>query len=189
MITVGVLLFDEVEELDFAGPWKVFGIASQHEKLKVLTVSKDGQLVSCRWGLRVQPNHSFATCPRLDLLIVPGGRGAREKARYDPETITFIRKHASQSPIVSVCTGALVLAQADILDGKKATTHAALMNALREYPKVQVVERERFVFQGNVATSGGISAGIDISLELLKQKYGEDLVKKVVEEMEYRYSP
>ena len=188
-MTVGVLLFDDVEELDFAGPWEVFGIASQHENLKVLTVSKDGKSVSCRWGLRVQPDYSFVTCPRLDLLIVPGGRGAREKARYDLQTITFIRKHASQSPIVSVCTGALVLAQAGILDGKRATTHAALMNALREYPKVEVVEGERFVFQGNVATSGGISAGIDISLELLKQKYGEYLVMKVAEEMEYRYLP
>jgi transcriptional regulator GlxA family with amidase domain len=186
-MTVGILLFDEVEELDFAGPWEVFGIATQHKNLKVLTVSKDGKLITCRWGLRVQPEHSFATCPKLDLLIVPGGRGAREKARYDAETITFIQKHAARAPIASVCTGALVLAQAGILNGKRATTHAALMDALREYSKVQVVCGERFVLQGSVATSGGISAGIDLSLELLKQKYGEALVQEVVEEMEYRY--
>ena len=188
-MTVGILLFDEVEELDFAGPWEVFGIATQHKNLKALTVSRDGKLITCRWGLRVQPEHSFVTCPRLDLLIVPGGRGAREKVRYDVETIAFIQKHAARAPIASVCTGALVLAQAGILDGKRATTHAALMDALREYSKVQVVAGERFIFQGNVATSGGISAGIDLSLELLKQKYGEALVQEVVKEMEYRYSP
>ena len=183
---MGIVLFDDVEELDFAGPWEVFGIASQMTDLRIITVSKDGDNVRCRYGLKVQPDHSFANCPKLDLLIVPGGRGAREKARYDRETITFIKKHASQAMTVSVCTGALVLAEAGLLDGKKATTHASQFNGLRKYPNVHVVENERFIFEGNVATSAGISAGIDLSLELLKRKYGEQLMKDIVKEMEYR---
>jgi transcriptional regulator GlxA family with amidase domain len=185
-MVVGILLFDDVEELDFAGPWEVFGIASQLKNLRLLTVSKDGKPVRCRYGLQVQPEHSFATCPRLDLLIVPGGRGAREKARYHAETISFIQRHASQAAIASVCTGAIVLAQAGLLDGKKATTHGSQLDALRKYPKIQVVENERFIFQGTVATSAGISAGIDLSLELLKRKYDEQLVREIVNEMEYR---
>ena len=134
----------------------------------------------------MQPNYSFANCPKLDLLVVPGGRGAREKVRYDAEAIAFIQKHASQGATASVCTGALILAQAGLLDGKKATTHASGLGLLREYPKVQVVENERFIFQGNVASSAGISAGIDLSLELLKRKYNEQLVREIVKVMEYR---
>lgn len=185
-LLVGIMLFDNVEELDFAGPWEVFGIASQMKDLKVVTVSKDDNEVQCRYGLKVQPDHSFRNCPKLDLLIVPGGRGAREKARYDPETITFIKKHSSQAATASVCTGALVLAEARLLEGKRATTHASQFDDLRKYPNVHVVENERFIFEGNVATSAGISAGIDLSLELLKRKYGEQLVKDIVKEMEYR---
>ena len=185
-MAVGILLFDEVEELDFAGPWEVFGIASQLKNLTPLTISKDGKEVHCRYGLSVQPDHSFASCPRLDLPVVPGGRGAREKARFDSETIAFIKNHASRAMTVSVCTGALVLAEAGLLDGRRATTHAHQLDLLRKYPKVRVIENERFIFEGNVATSAGISAGIDLSLELLRRKYGEPLVRAIVDVMEYR---
>ena len=183
---VGILVFDDVEELDFARPWEVFGIVSGLKNLKVLAVSKDGKPIQCRYGLKVQPDNSFANCPKLDLLIVPGGRGARVKVRYDAESIAFIQQHASQGATASVCTGALILAQAGLLDGKKATTHASLLNLLREYHKVQVIENTRFIFQGNVATSAGITAGIDLSLELLKRTYDEQLVGEIVKEMEYR---
>lgn len=185
-VVVGILLFDDVEELDFAGPWEVFGIASHLKNLMPLLISKDGNSIRCRYGLTVQPNHSFANCPKLDLLIVPGGRGAREKARFDRETIMFIKNHASQAMTASVCTGALILAEAGLLDGKRATTHAHQFALLRAYPKVQVVEKERFIFDGNVATSAGISAGIDLSLELLRRKYDEQLVREIVDIMEYR---
>jgi transcriptional regulator GlxA family with amidase domain len=185
-MVVGILVFDDVEELDFAGPWEVFGIASGLKNLKVLTVSKDGKSIQCRYGLKVQPDYSFANCPKLDLLIVPGGRGARVKVRYDAESIAFIQRHASQGATASVCTGALILAQAGLLDEKRATTHSSLLNLLREYPKVQVIENIRFIFQGNVATSAGITAGIDLSLELLKRTYDDQLVGEIVKEMEYR---
>ena len=185
-MVVGLLLFDDCEELDFAGPWEVFGIASGLEPLAVLSVSKDGKFVTCRYGLKVQPNYRFANCPSLDLLIVPGGRGARERVRNDAETIVFIKQHASRATTASVCTGALVLAQAGLLDGKRATTHSHYLDVLRGYSKVNVVENERFIVEDRVATSAGISAGIDLSLELLRRTYGEKLVQDVVDIMEYR---
>jgi transcriptional regulator GlxA family with amidase domain len=185
---IGILLFDEVEELDFVGPLEVFGVASRLKGgINTVTISKDGKEIRARYGLRVQPDCGFANCPNLDLLLVPGGKGAREQARYDKEIIAFIRAHASRIPIASVCTGALVLAEAGILDGKKATTHWSALDILRQYPKVQVVERARFVRDGNVRTSAGVSAGIDLALEIVQELLGEQAAVDVARQMEYPY--
>jgi transcriptional regulator GlxA family with amidase domain len=182
------LLFNEAEELDFVGPMEVFGVASGLKSgIDIVTLSKDGKQIHGRYGLKVQPDYSFANCPDLDLLIVPGGKGAREQVRYDKESIAFVRAHASRARIASVCTGALVLAEAGILDGKKATTHWSALDILREYPKVQVVEGVRFVRDGNVATSAGISAGMDLALEIVREHYGEQVASDVARDMEYRY--
>jgi transcriptional regulator GlxA family with amidase domain len=187
---VGILLFDEVEELDFVGPLEVFGVTSKLvQSLVVLTLSKDGKPITGRYGLKVQPDHSFTDCPTLDLLIVPGGKGARERARYDKETLTFIKTHASKHQTASICTGALVLAEAGILRGRKATTHHQLLDALGEYPEVKVLRNSRFVLEDEVATSAGISAGIDLALELVRRGFGEEVVREVVHEMEYSYNP
>ena len=185
---IGILLFNEAEELDFVGPMEVFGVASGLKSgIDIVTLSKDGKQIHGRYGLKVQPDYSFANCPDLDLLIVPGGKGAREQVRYDKESIAFVRVHASRARIASVCTGALVLAEAGILDGKKATTHWSALDILREYPKVQVVEGVRFVRDGNVATSAGISAGMDLALEIVREHYGEQVASDVARDMEYRY--
>jgi len=183
---VGILLFDDVEELDFAGPWEVFGIASQLRNLTAFSISKDGEPIKCRYGLKVRPDHSFANSPRLGLLIVPGGRGAREKVRFDAETLAFIKNHAARAMTASVCTGALILAEAGLLDGIRATTHAYQLDLLRKYPKVKVLGDHRFIFEGNVATSAGISAGIDLSLELLRRRYGDQFVREIIDIMEYK---
>jgi transcriptional regulator GlxA family with amidase domain len=186
---IGILLFDDVEEMDSVGPLEVLGVTSHFKDgISVLTLSKDGKQIQGHYGLRVQPDHSFANCPQLDLLIVPGGRGAREVVRYDRESIAFIRAHASRARIASVCTGALVLAEAQILDGKKATTHWSALDMLREYSKVKVLDGVRFVFDGNVATSAGISAGIDLALEIVRELYGKGVANDVARQMEYRYN-
>ena len=183
---IGILLFDDVEELDFVGPLEVFGIASKLvESLTVITVSKDGRPIRARYGLQVQPDHGFDNCPALDLLIVPGGRGARLGARRDKETIAFVKAHAAKKPIASICTGAIVLAEAGLLNGKKATTHHTAIETLRQYPEVTVVEGPRFVLEGKVATSAGITAGIDLALEFVRNDFGEKVAGDVVEEMEY----
>lgn len=183
---VGILLFDEVEELDFVGPLEVFGIASRLvESLAVLTVSKDGRPIQARYGLRVQPDYAFGNCPPLDLLIVPGGKGAREHARYDKEIIAFVQAHAAKQRIASICTGALVLAEAGLLNGRRATTHHSAFDALRQYAQVQVVEGARFVLDEGVATSAGISAGIDLALELVRNYFGDKVAAEVAQIMEY----
>jgi transcriptional regulator GlxA family with amidase domain len=179
-LRIGILLFNEVEELDFAGPLEVFGVASMLKGgIEIVTLSKDGGQVRGRYGLRVQPDFSFDSCPQLDLLIVPGGRGAREQARYDRETLEFAKAQAARAKIASVCTGALVLAEAGILDGKRATTHWSALDMLRKYPKVQVVEGVRFVREGTVATSAGISAGIDLALEIVRELHGDEVASEV----------
>ena len=184
---IGILLFNEVEELDFVGPLEVFGVASILKGgIEIVTLSKDGAQIRGRYGLRVQPDFSFDSCPQLDLMIVPGGRGARE-ARYDRETVEFTKAQAARASIASVCTGALVLAEAGILNGRRATTHWAAVDMLRKYPKVQVVEEVRFVREGNVATSAGISAGIDLALEIVRELHGEQAASEVAKEMEYQH--
>ena len=123
---VGILVFDEVEELDCVGPLEVFGMASRLAGgIEVIVLSKDGKPVSGRYGLKVQPDYGITNYPSLDLLVVPGGKGAQEHARFDPEILSFVRKHANRMPIASVCTGALILAEAGLLKGRKATTHWA----------------------------------------------------------------
>jgi len=137
----------------------------------------------------VKPDYSFAECPHLDLLIVPGGRGARLQARNDKDTIASVIAHATRAQIASVCTGALVLAAAGFLDGKKPTTHWSAFDMLRKYPRVQVVEGIRFVRDGKVATSAGISAGIDLELEIVRESLGEMVAADVAGEMDYHYDP
>ena len=185
---VGILVFDEVEELDFVGPLEVFGQTSRLvEGVETIVVSKDGSPIRCRYGLRVQPNCNFANCPTLDLLIVPGGKGASEHARYDPEVLSFVRAHASHKPIASICTGALILAEAGLLKGRAATTHWSALDTLRQYPEVNVKEGVRFVREDSVATSAGISAGIDLALAIVKDSYGEKTAMEVAHHMEYPY--
>lgn len=183
---VGILVFDDVEEMDFAGPYEVFGVAASFTaKLEVTTVSKDGKAVRAKHGLRVQPDYSFSNCKPLDLLTVPGGRGARTKVMHDKESLDFIRAQSSKAHIASVCTGALVLAAAGLLDGHRATTHHEYWEALGKYPKVKVATGVRFVREDSVSTSAGITAGIDLSLEIVREKFGQDIVNAVVDEMEY----
>jgi transcriptional regulator GlxA family with amidase domain len=188
---VGILLFNEVEELDFVGPLEVFGVASRlGESLTVLTVSKEGHMIQGRYGLRVQPGYSFANCPPLNLLIVPGGKGAREYARYDKEIVSFVKAHAANQQVASVCTGALVLAEAGLLSGRRATTHRSAIETLRQYADVDVVEGAPFIIEDRIATSAGISAGIDLALELVRIHFGDSVATEVARIMEYeRRSP
>jgi transcriptional regulator GlxA family with amidase domain len=188
-VRIGILVFDDVEELDFVGPLEVFGVASRLDGgIEIILLAKDGKRVRGRYGLKVQPDHSISNCPSLDLLVVPGGKGAREQARFDPEILSFVRAHAGRMPIASVCTGALILAEAGLLKGRKATTHWSALDTLRQYPEVDVKEGVRFVRDGSIATSAGISAGIDLALAIVKDVYGEETAKQVARHMEYPYT-
>jgi transcriptional regulator GlxA family with amidase domain len=187
-VRIGILVFDDVEELDFVGPLEVFGIAARIAgDLDLVTLSKNGKSIRARYGLRVQPDQSLATCPPLDLLLVPGGKGAREVVRYDADILSFIRAHARRAETASVCSGALVLAEAGVLAGRRATTHWSELDGLRQYPDVTVQEHVRFVRDGTVATSAGVSAGIDLALDIVREKYGNETAREVAHVMEYPY--
>jgi transcriptional regulator GlxA family with amidase domain len=181
--TIGILVFDDVEELDFVGPLEVFGMAARGLDVKVLTVAETAKEIHCHYGLRVVPSSSFRDCPPLDLLIVPGGPGARNHARLSPAVLQFVRKQ--QGFVASVCTGALVLAAAGLLKNENATTHHNRFDMLREYEGVAVQEGVRMLIGERVATSAGVSAGIDLSLALASKFWGEKVAVSVAENMEW----
>ena len=173
---VGILLFDEVEVLDFAGPYEVCSGTRDpagDPYVDVVTVGP-GPEVRCRGGLRVRPDHDLDGCPPLDALIVPGGPGADERTRLQDEHILpFLRRRAeSTETLASVCTGAFLLGRAGLLDGRRATTHTSSLEALQhEFPKVAVVA-EKVSDEGHILTAAGVSSGIDLMLHLFERWFG-----------------
>ncbi|HEX2035126.1 MAG TPA: DJ-1/PfpI family protein [Chloroflexota bacterium] len=174
----GILLFDQVEVLDFAGPYEVLAAsrdAAGAPAFRVLTIAARAT-VRCVGGLRVLPDTSLADCPPLDLLVVPGGPGAREPSPEQETTIPFIRQQAERVQILaSVCTGAFLLARAGLLTGRRATTHRDRLERLQaEFPDVRV-ERATVVDEGRIVTAAGVASGIDLGLHLLARWYGPDV--------------
>lgn len=185
--TIGVLVFDDIEELDFVGPWEVFGMAIRlGADFRPMLIGSTTDVVRARYGLRILPDIDIAHAPALDVLLVPGGLGARTFAREDPEILQLVQRTAKQGWVVSVCTGALVLAAAGVLKGHRATTHASALDALSEAEGVEVVRGERWVIEQPVATSAGVSAGIDLALELLARWVGDEMKKRVAKQIEWR---
>jgi transcriptional regulator GlxA family with amidase domain len=179
--SVGIVLFDEVEVLDFAGPYEVFsGARDEHGDtcLRVITVAARSE-VRCRGGLRVLVDSTFADCPPLDAVVVPGGPGADVSSPEQADhVIPFLRERASQSRseegtlVASVCTGSFVLARAGLLAGRPVTTHSLLRDTLRaEFPCLDVRD-EKVVDDGLVVTAAGVSSGIDLALHLLERWFG-----------------
>lgn len=176
----GILVFDDVEELDFAGPWEMLGMWSKvaDGPSRRLIVSQKRAPITCAKGLSINPHVSFAECPQLDYLLVPGGQGTRREVG-NPELIDFVTRQAAHcKAVLSVCTGAFILHAAGLLSGKKATTHWGSLDRLRALGDVTVLE-ERYVQDGNVWSSAGVSAGIDLMLAFIASVAGEDLAGKV----------
>jgi transcriptional regulator GlxA family with amidase domain len=173
---VGILLFDRVEVLDFAGPFEVLSQAKSDDGdncLKVLTVAARAEVV-CQGGLRVLVDTTIEACPALDALVIPGGPGADYRTEeQNVFLIPFIRRRAPETATVaSVCTGAFILARTGLLDGFQATTHSSLIDAFRtEFPRVNTVTA-KVVDQGPILTAAGVSSGIDLSLHLLERWFG-----------------
>ncbi|WP_148864055.1 DJ-1/PfpI family protein [Marinobacter fonticola] len=194
---VGLFVFDEVEVLDFAGPYEVFTTASRvhrrtqpvgPEPFSVVTISRYGGRVTTRAGLRIEADHTIAEHPDVDLLIVPGGVVAAELEK--PAVIRWIEQTANKAPLTaSVCTGAFLLAEAGLLNGRTATTHWEDLDDLRQaFPGVNVLPGRRWIDQGSVVTSGGISAGIDMSLHLVERLAGRELAVKTARQMEFDWT-
>lgn len=189
-IKVGILVFNEVEVLDFAGPFEVFSLAAlpgRENPFEVYVISETGEMIRARNGLMVKPHFSFYNTPKLDILIVPGGYGAEEIELHNEKLIEWIRWQAGTvSLLASVCTGAFLLAEAGLLDGRKATTHWLDIDRLeREYPRIHACRSEKYVDEGSVMTSGGISAGIDMSFYIIKKMLGDDISRVTARRMEY----
>jgi len=190
--TVAILLFDEIEVLDFAGPFEVFAVTdelSDHQLFRVVTVAPEQRAIRARNGLSVNPDHALADCPRPDILIVPGGFGTRALLNNQPVLDWIKASNATAEIVASVCTGSIVLGRAGLLDGLKATTHHECFELLRTHaPRTTIVETDRFLDNGRILTAAGISAGIDMSLHLVARLHGAAIAEKTARYMEYHPS-
>lgn len=190
-LNVAIFIFDDVEVLDFAGPFEVFAVTddlSQHTLFHTYTVAETPGVVRARNGLRVVPAHTFETAPAPDIIVIPGGNGTRPLLNR-PVVIEWVRRQSRVAQhTVSVCTGALLLAKAGLLDGLQATTHQVGLELLRELaPTATVHSDRRFLDNGQILTSAGISAGIDVSLHLVARLSGKETAEKTSAHMEYRW--
>ena len=181
---IGLLLFPDITQLDLTGPYEVF---IKFPDAKVHLVWKTLAPVTAGGGMRILPTTTFADCPPLDLICVPGGAGMNPLLN-DAETLDFIRRQAEGARYVtSVCTGALVLGAAGLLRGKRAATHWMSREMLSAFGAVPVAER--FVIDGNVVTGGGVTAGIDFALAIAAHAFGPDLAKAIQLGIEYDPHP
>jgi transcriptional regulator GlxA family with amidase domain len=188
-VKVGIFVFNEVEVLDFAGPFEVFSLTKNgDDKLfEVIVIGETHEPVTARNGLKILPAASFTEMPDLDILIIPGGYGAEEIEIKNRTAIKWIIEQQKKVKILaSVCTGALLLAECGLLNNKKATTHWMDLDRLEhDYPNIEVVRNTKFVDEGDIITSGGISAGINMSFHVVSRLFGSDIAKITARRMEY----
>jgi len=188
--TAGIILYPDFEELDAVGPYEVLGmLAKLDPEWRVVTIAEKAGPVRAFGGLQLIADHSFDDAPRLDVILVSGGLGSR-KAMDDPRLMEYVRK-AGQSAewVTSVCTGAMVLHRAGFLNGRPATTHWGAIHELKALGDVEVQEGVRYVHDGNVITSAGVSAGIDMALYLVSLLKDESIAANVQKMMEYYPEP
>ena len=194
--SVGILIFDDVEVLDFAGPFEVFsrtrleaGADSRRTDdsapFETFTVARTRDLVTAIGGLRVMPHYAWSDAPLIDILIVPGGFGTRALLSDQP-TIEWIQEAAASSSLVtSVCTGALLLAKAGLLKGQRATTHWAALDLLSSIDPTVRVQRDVRVVADAVVTSAGVSAGIDMAFDVVERLCGREVADETAHYIEY----
>ena len=185
----GIFLFDEMELMDFAGPYEVFtavNLALEEMLCNVYTISETGSTIKTINGLQVLPDFSIDNSPQPDILIIPGGNGTRQLVN-NVSIIQWIKNSDEKSEIVfSVCSGARLLAKAGLLDGKEFTTHHLVYEDVAQLaPSAKLKKEKRFTDNGKVMTAGGITAGIDLSLYIVEKLFGQSTAKKVQVYMEY----
>jgi transcriptional regulator GlxA family with amidase domain len=191
--TVAILVFDDVEVLDFAGPYEVFNVAadlSSPPPFYVYAVGISDRLVLARGKFTVTPRYTIHDCPQPDILLIPGGYGTRPLLNHTG-LIAWIRDQATRVEwLLSVCTGALLLAKAGLLEACPATTHHSAFDQLQHLsPTTRIVKDQRFVeATPKIMTSGGITAGIDLALHMVEKLAGPEVHAGVVDEMEYRWN-
>lgn len=193
--TIGLLVFDQIEVLDLGGPFEVLSVASrlaerdgEPQPFRVLLIAAQPGPIVARGGLRVLPDLLLEEAPRLDVLIVPGG--VVDAVAADHRVTDWVQEQARQVELLaSVCTGAFVLAGAGLLNGLKVTTHwEDQADLARLFPALSVVPGVSWVDHGRVVTSGGISAGIDMTLHLVERLHSRALAERTARQMEYRWT-
>jgi len=189
---LAILLFPDVEVLDFCGPFEVFSVANRFvdsPAFDVFTVVQQPGPVLARNGLSVNPKHTLADCPRCEMLLVPGGQGTRAEMHNRP-LIEWVGAVAQEAELVlSVCTGALLLAKAGLLEGLQATTHHGAIDLLRQTaPNTKVHADRRVVDNGRIVCSAGIAAGIDMSLYVVGRLLGNEVAVQTARQMEYPWN-
>ena len=189
---IGILVFEDAEELDFVGPWEVFKMAREAKpaEIELLLIAESDGPIRCRGGLRVLADVTTANCRELDVLLVPGGQGTRTEVKNEALLDWIARIAAKATWVTSVCTGAMLLTAAGPAKGKRVTTHWSFVKALRERGEAaEVLDNFRYVRDGNVVTAAGVSAGIDMALWLVGAWYGPEFARGVQRYMEYDPAP
>ena len=192
----GILIFPDVEVLDFCGPFEVFSATRLEEPRRrqepspfdVSLVAASMEPVKATGGLRVLPDYDLESCPKLEILVVPGGWGTRSLVN-DQSLVEWIRRQAARTEIAaSVCTGSFLLATAGLLEGRRATTHWQSLDRMQEtYPNGTVLRDQHVVDEGSIFTSAGISAGIDLALRIVAKLHGEAVGRATARYLEYPY--
>ena len=195
-VTVGIVIYEDVEVLDFCGPFEVLSVVRVNEErrrdesspFRVFLVGETSATVTTTGGMQVLPHHSTSDCPHLDVLVVPGGWGFRHHVN-NASLHGWLRDRAAEADTVAaVCTGSLLLGSAGLLNGLSATTHWRFLDTMREtFPDVKVRYDKHFVKDGRTFTSAGISAGIDMALKVVEHYFGEKVARATARHMEYPY--
>ncbi|TGL85082.1 DJ-1/PfpI family protein [Leptospira congkakensis] len=194
MLQIGILVFPEVEVMDFAGSFEVFSLAETNNREKlcnVFLVAEKTTPIRARNGLFVLPNFNYTNCPDMDILIVPGGYGAEELEIKNKTTLSWIKaNYLKVKHLASICTGAFLLAEIGVLDGLEVTTHWMDIETLKNnYPMLNVKENVRYTDNGKILTSGGISSGIHMSFYLLQKQFGLEVALRTAKRVEYDWNP
>jgi transcriptional regulator GlxA family with amidase domain len=193
---IGIVLFDEVEVLDFCGPFEVFSAVRLSEETRrqekspfeVELIAQHGQTITTTGGMKLIPNHAFRDCSALDILLVPGGWGTRREISNEVMLAWICEQARQVELVVSICTGSLLLGFAGLLNGRRATTHWRSIEWMRTaLPEVIVDDSKHFIAEGKVWTSAGISAGIDMALKIVQHYHGEAIARATAKHMEYPF--
>ncbi len=187
--TVAIVVFDEAEVLDFAGPFEVFSVTGKwkgESPFDVFLVAQEDRPVIARNHFSVNPHYTFANAPAAEIILIPGGYGTRQEMN-NPVLLDWVKERAAQAELVlSVCTGSLVLAKAGLLDGLAATTHWMAIDLLKEVaPQTRVLEDERVVDNGKIIVSAGVASGVDMSLYVVGKLLGEQTAKETAKYIEW----
>jgi transcriptional regulator GlxA family with amidase domain len=195
-LIVGILIFDDVEILDVAGPFEVFAVTRLNEEqrlqqsspFKVYLISEINKQITAIGGLRLTPDMTITECPELDLLIIPGGWGTRKESKNKVLVNWIGNQFTNDRLIASVCTGSSLLGKAGLLDGRDATTHWRAFDFLQKSaPKARILKNVRFTLIEPIFTSAGVSAGIDLALRIVSHFLGTEIGQTTARHMEYPY--